>query len=61
MKSTDLVYRSALTAPEATAYEASYMTVSQTAATVYGVVTMVLLPIAIAACGPIVWYKRKKA
>ncbi|MBE6546710.1 MAG: hypothetical protein E7668_04635 [Ruminococcaceae bacterium] len=58
---TDLTYRSALTAPEATVYEVSYMTVSEKAITVYGVAAIGLIPLAILAVGTIVWYKRKKA
>ena len=61
MSSTDLVYRSVLTPPEATIYEVSYMTVSKTAAIIYGVLTIVLLPAVAIAAGVIGRYRRKKA
>ncbi len=61
MSSTDLVYRSALTIPDATLYEVSYMTVSKTAAVIYGVLTIALIPAAVMALGLIGRYRRKKA
>ncbi len=58
---TDLEYRSALTLPEDKPYQAAPLQATASAATVFGVFTILILPLFLVGIGIIVWYRRKKA
>lgn len=57
---TDFEYRSALTLPHARPYQTAPMQVKTSVATGFGVVTVLLIPLALVGIGVVIRYRRKK-